>query len=64
MAEATVSTAQVRTCRNPSFPGHNSIKGVLPGCLKRGTKIVTNQGWINPDAAAEPGGNTPKAFAR
>jgi hypothetical protein len=25
---------------------------VLPGCLKRGTKIISNQGWINPDGAA------------
>lgn len=28
------------------------MKAVLPACMKRGTKIVTNQGWINPDAAA------------
>jgi len=58
MAEATVSAAQVRARRDPSFPGYDTylddrIKGVLPGCLKRGTKIVTNQGWINPNAAAE-----------
>ena len=58
MAEATVSAAQVRARRDPSFPGYDTylddrIKGVLPGCLKRGTKIVTNQGWLNPNAAAE-----------
>jgi hypothetical protein len=28
------------------------MRAVLPGCLKRGTKIISNQGWINPDAAA------------
>ena len=57
MAEATVSAAQVRMRRDPSFPGYDTylddrIKGVLPGCLMRGTKIITNQGWVNPDAAA------------
>ena len=58
MAEATVSAAQVRARRDPSFPGYDTylderMKAVLPACLKRGTKIVTNQGWINPNGAAE-----------
>jgi hypothetical protein len=58
MAEATVSAAQVRKRRDPSFPGYDTylddrMKAVLPGCLKRGTKIISNQGWINPDGAAE-----------
>jgi hypothetical protein len=58
MAEATISAAQVRKRRDPSFPGYDTylddrMQAVLPGCLKRGTKIVTNQGWINPDGAAE-----------
>lgn len=58
MAEATVSAAQVRARRDPSFPGYDTylddrMRAVLPGCLKRGTKIVTNQGWINPDGAAQ-----------
>ncbi|MSQ88037.1 MAG: DUF1446 domain-containing protein [Betaproteobacteria bacterium] len=58
MAEATISAAQVRARRDPSFPGYDTylddrISGVLPGCLRRGTKIVTNQGWLNPDAAAQ-----------
>ena len=57
MAEATVSAAQVRKRRDPSFPGYDTylddrMQAVLPGCLKRGTKIITNQGWINPDGAA------------
>ena len=26
---------------------------MLPACLRRGTKIVTNQGWINPEGAAQ-----------
>jgi hypothetical protein len=57
MAEATVSAAQVRKRRDPSFPGYDTylddrMKAVLPGCLRRGTKIISNQGWINPDGAA------------
>ena len=58
MAEATVSAAQVRARRDPSFPGYDTylddrMKAVLPACMKNGTKIITNQGWINPDAAAK-----------
>ncbi len=49
MAEATVSAAQVRKRRDPSFPGYDTylddrMRAVLPGCLKRGTRIITNQG--------------------
>ena len=58
MAEATVSAAQVRKLRDPSFPGYDThldarMEAVLPACLERGTRIVTNQGWINPVGAAE-----------
>jgi hypothetical protein len=58
MAEATISAAQVRKRRDPAFPGYDTylddrMQAVLPACLKRGTKIVTNQGWINPDGAAQ-----------
>jgi hypothetical protein len=58
MAEATVSAAQVRKRRDPSFPGYDTylddrMRAVLPGCLARGTRIVSNQGWINPDGAAQ-----------
>ena len=57
MAEATVSAAQVRARRDPSFEGYDTylddrMQAVLPACMKRGTKIISNQGWINPDAAA------------
>ena len=57
MAEATISTAQVRARRDPSFPGYDTylddrMQAVLPACMRRGTRIVSNQGWINPDAAA------------
>lgn len=58
MAEATISAAQVRKRRDPSFPCYDTylddrMSQVLPGCIKRGTKIVSNQGWINPEGAAE-----------
>ncbi|GAC1539825.1 MAG: DUF1446 domain-containing protein [Candidatus Velthaea sp.] len=58
MAEATVSAAQVRARRDPAFPGYDTylddrMRAVLPGALARGTKIVSNQGWINPTGAAE-----------
>ena len=57
MAEATISAAQVRARRDPSFPGYDTylddrMQAVLPACMRRGTRIVSNQGWINPDAAA------------
>jgi hypothetical protein len=57
MAEATISAAQVRARRDPSFPGYDTylddrMKAVLPACIRRGTRIISNQGWINPDAAA------------
>lgn len=58
MAEATVSAAQVRARRDPSFEGYDTylddrMQAVLPGCMKNGTRIITNQGWINPDGAAK-----------
>ncbi|MFO0237203.1 MAG: acyclic terpene utilization AtuA family protein [Betaproteobacteria bacterium] len=57
MAEATVSAAQVRARRDPAFPGYDTylddrMRAVLPACMAQGTRIVSNQGWINPDGAA------------
>jgi hypothetical protein len=58
MAEATVSLAQVRRLNDPAFPGYDTyldarFTRVLPACVRRGTKIISNQGWIAPEAAAE-----------
>jgi hypothetical protein len=58
MAEATVSAAQVRMRRDPSFQGYDTylddrMRAVLPACMRNGTRIVSNQGWINPTAAAK-----------
>lgn len=57
MAEVTMSNAQMRKRREPGFPGHDPYLGerldvVLPACLARGTRIISNQGWINPEGAA------------
>lgn len=57
MAEATVSAAQVRARRDPTFPGYDTylddrMRAVLPACMRQGTRIVSNQGWINPTGAA------------
>ena len=58
MAEATVSAAQVRARRDPAFPGYDTylddrMRAVLTACAARGTKIISNQGWINPQGAAK-----------
>lgn len=58
MAEATLSAAQVRARRDPSFPGYDThlearMRAVLPGCISQGVKIISNQGWINPLGAAQ-----------
>ncbi|AEC18611.1 hypothetical protein PT7_0071 [Pusillimonas sp. T7-7] len=58
MAEATVSAAQVRSRRDPSFPGYDTylddrMLAVLPHCMRQGVKIISNQGWINPQGAAK-----------
>ncbi|MEW6258185.1 MAG: acyclic terpene utilization AtuA family protein [Pseudomonadota bacterium] len=58
MAEATISAAQVRARRDPTFPGYDTylddrMRAVLPACMARGTRIVSNQGWVNPDGAAQ-----------
>jgi hypothetical protein len=58
MAEATVSAAQVRVRRDSSFEGYDTylddrMQAVLPACMQNGTRIISNQGWINPEAAAK-----------
>ncbi|ABM57860.1 acyclic terpene utilization AtuA family protein [Verminephrobacter eiseniae] len=58
MAEATVSAAQVRLRRDSSFAGYDTylderMRAVLPACMRHGTRIISNQGWINPTGAAE-----------
>ncbi|RAR56603.1 uncharacterized protein DUF1446 [Paraburkholderia unamae] len=57
MAEATVSAAQVRARRDPAFPGYDTylderMRAVLPACMRGNTRIISNQGWIDPTRAA------------
>jgi hypothetical protein len=47
----------VRARRDPSFPGYDTylderMRAVLPACMRQGTRIISNQGWINPQGAA------------
>jgi len=58
MAEATISAAQVRKRIDRSFLGYDDyleqrFRAVLPHCLKNNTKIISNQGWVNPIGAAK-----------
>ena len=58
MAEATISAAQVKKRQQPEFNGYDThleerFNAVLKPCLENGTKIISNQGWINPIGAAE-----------
>ncbi|SDX87816.1 Protein of unknown function [Albimonas donghaensis] len=58
MAEVTISMAQVRKAEDPNAIGwdpylDDRMEAVLPGCLKAGTRIVSNQGWVDPEGAAD-----------
>jgi len=58
MAESTVSAAQVRKRRDPDFPGYDTwlddrMHAVLPYAIDQGFRIVSNQGWVDPIAAAK-----------
>jgi len=58
LAESTVSAAQVKKRHDPDFPGYDTwlddrMHAVLPHCLTHNTRIVSNQGWIDPVAAAK-----------
>jgi hypothetical protein len=42
----------LRRRREPGdFNSDERTQNILPGCIRRKTKIVTNQGWINPEGA-------------
>ena len=64
MAEATVSAAQVRARRDPGFPGYDTylddrLRAVLPHCIRRGTRIVSNgyeiPGWTATEVGQSDG---------
>lgn len=58
MSEVTMSAAQVARRHDPSLPGHDPyllerLMPVIEDCRRLGVRIVTNQGWTDPLAAAD-----------
>ena len=47
------ASAAIRPFRATTPIWTTACSAVLPGCLRRGTRIITNQGWINPEGAAQ-----------
>ncbi len=57
MSEATMSSARVRMRADRTYPGYDTylddrMYAVLESCVQHRTRIISNQGWANPDAAA------------
>jgi acyclic terpene utilization AtuA family protein len=57
MSEVTMSAAQVARLENPGSPGYDPylarrMAPILRECKERGTKIITNSGWLDPVGAA------------
>ena len=57
LAERTIALAHTRKLENPELgydPGlEERMTACLPGCIKRGIKIITNMGAANPISAAK-----------
>jgi hypothetical protein len=58
MSEVTMSNAQVNKINNPDLPGYDPylerrIGSVLKDCVDKRIKIISNQGWLDPEGAAE-----------
>jgi hypothetical protein len=58
MSEVTMSAAQVARMQDASIPPYDPylvarMKPILTDCKRKGIKIITNQGWLDPVAAAE-----------
>lgn len=58
MSEVTMSAAQVARMEDPTVPPYDPylvarMTPLLAECKRRGIRIVTNQGWLDPDAAAQ-----------
>lgn len=58
MSEVTMSEAQVKKLGIPDAPGYDPyledrLGSVIKECKERGIKIISNQGWLEPVAAAE-----------
>jgi Acyclic terpene utilisation family protein AtuA len=58
MSEVTMSAAQVARMEDPRIPPYDPylverFTPILADCKRKGIRIVTNQGWLDPVAAAE-----------
>src|SRR5581483_8164847 len=58
MSEVTMSAHQVWRQQDPATPPYDPLlvermRRVLPEALARGVRVITNQGWLDPLAAAE-----------
>jgi hypothetical protein len=58
MSEVTMSAAQVAKLEDPAVPGYDPylegrLSPIIRGCQENGTKIISNQGWLDPVGAAE-----------
>lgn len=57
MSEVTMSAAQVAMMEQPDVLPYDPyleprLAPILRSCLERGVRIITNQGWLDPEAAA------------
>jgi hypothetical protein len=66
LAEVTMSILQKQKNKNPELGYAKDIpelmKRILPACLQKGTKIITNGGGVNPAACAEAVVNIAKSL--
>ncbi|QRF63388.1 acyclic terpene utilization AtuA family protein [Variovorax paradoxus] len=58
MSEVTMSAAQVAHMENPATPPYDPylverLQPILRDCKRKGIRIITNQGWLDPAAAAK-----------
>ena len=58
MSEVTMSAAQVARMDDPGLPAYDPyldarLEPILKQCKDKGVRIITNQGWLDPVAAAE-----------
>lgn len=58
MSEVTMSEAQVKRISDPNTPGYDPYLGarlspIIRECHEKNIKIITNQGWLDPEGAAK-----------
>ena len=58
MSEVTMSMLQIARMQNDSVPPYDPflerrLEPLLRDCKRKGIRIITNGGWLDPQAAAE-----------